>query len=658
MVLGQIGSISVLLALGLSIYGVIVGVLGAQRRDARLLSSARYAALTVFMALTVAVAVMEFALLTDDFSVGYVARGSSIASPIWIKVVTMWSGLEGSILFWAWVLSGYTAALAIFAANTPLRPWGLVVMQSVQIFFSGTIIFVTNPFTIIPNPPLDGPGPNALLQNHWMMAVHPVLMYLGIVGLTVPFAYAIAALITKRPGSEWMRETRTWTLIGWGFLTAAIVAGGWWSYEVLGWGGYWGWDPVENVIFLPWLTATAFIHSVQVQERRRMLKSWNVFLIVLTFSLSILATFLIRSGVLTSVHAFGDGPVGPVFLGAFVVTLLVSFGLVALRWDQLRDHAELDHPVSREGGFLLNNVLLLAITFAVLLGTIFPLIVEAFTGDKVTVGAPFFNQISVPILVALFALMGIGPLLPWRRAEHQSLLRNLLWLGLGALLSGGLAYVFGMRKIYPLLTVAFAGLNLVSLWLLISGSVSARSRSTGKNVFSVFTNYALDSRRRFGSMIVHFGVVVVALGIAGSSGYRLDTQFRLAPNEPVIFEGYELTFRRLYAQSLPSRVSEGAIIEVARNGRILAVLQPRINQFRNSSQAVTTPGVMYRPLEDVYLNLSDIDENGSFIIVRAVRSPLITWIWVGGLIMILGTGYALLPARVPAREVSQEMVPA
>ena len=642
----------------MSVYGVFAGVIGTRRGDANLVASARLSAVAVALALTVAMALLELALLTDDFSVGYVANTSSTASPVWVKVVTLWAALDGSILLWAWTLSLYTAALALFAPNTALRPWGLVVMQIVQIFFVGVVAFVTNPFTVVPVPPLDGPGPNPLLQNHWMMAVHPLLMYLGIVGLTVPFAYAIAALLTKRPGSEWMRETRLWTLIGWGFLSAAIVAGGWWSYEVLGWGGYWAWDPVENLIFLPWLTATAFLHSVQVQERRRMLKVWNIFLIVLTFNLSILSTFLIRSGVLSSVHSFGDGPVGPVFLVFFLFVTATTFGLVALRWDQLRDHAELDSPVSREGGFLLNNVLFTAITFAVLLGTLFPLIVEAFTGDKVTVGAPFFDRVSLPLWMAVLALMGIGPLLPWRRAEGQTLLKNIGWLSLGAVVSGLAAYLLGVRKVYPLLTIALSGYNLVSIGLLLFGAVRARRRVTGRKAVSVFKDYALENRRRFGSMIVHFGVVIIALGVAGSSGYRVDTQLKLTFGEPVSFQGYELTAMRLYTENLAHRSSQGAVIEVSQNGRRLEDLRPRINRFTNAEQTVTTPGVLYLPFEDVYLNLASIDESGDFIVVRAVRSPLITWIWLGGLVLVIGTAYALLPPRQRVAARQREVVTA
>jgi cytochrome c-type biogenesis protein CcmF len=656
--LGQLGSMSVLLALLLALYGAAVGILGAAKRDARFLTSARYAAFATFAALTTAVVVMEVALLTDDFSVQYVAQHSSVASPLWIKIVTLWAALEGSILLWAWILSGYTALLAATAPNTPLRPWALVTMQLVQVFFAGVVTLVANPFTVLPVAPLDGPGPNPLLQNHWMMAIHPVLMYLGFVGLTVPFAYAMAALITRRPGAEWITQTRRWTLVGWGFLTAGKIAGGWWSYEVLGWGGYWAWDPVENVSFLPWLTATAFIHSVQVQERRRMLKAWNILLITLTFALTILGTFLIRSGVLSSVHAFGDGPVGGVFLGFFIVIMLTSFSLLALRWEQIKDRAELDSPISREGAFMLVNVLFLALAFIVLLGTLFPLIVEALSGNRVTVGAPFFDTASLPFWMLIFALMGIGPLLPWRRAEHQTLIRNLMWMVGGAVVAGALAYLFGVRRVYPLLTVALAGYNLVSLALLLGGPLVMRSRVSGKSPLSYLSGYAIENRRRFGSMIVHFGVVVIALGIAGSGGYRVDTQFRANVGEPVAFGGYDLTVTGFFLEDRPDRISRGAMVQVARGERVFTELRPRINRFRNARQDVETPGVLYRPLEDVYLTVLVLDEDEGFAVMRAVQSPLVSWIWVGGVILAIGTAYSLMPQRRREAALAQEVAPA
>ena len=643
--LGQVGGSSVLLAVGIIIYAIVAGVLGAVRQDARLQTSARFAAVAALLATTTAVLVMEAALLTDDFSVKYVAEHSSSLSPLWVKIVTLWAALEGSVLLWAWLLTAYTAVLALNAPNNALRPWALVIMQVVQLFFVGVVATIANPFIVLANPPLDGPGPNPLLQNHWMMAVHPFLMYLGFVGLTVPFAFAMSALITRRPGSEWMSQTRAWTLTGWGFLSAAIIAGGWWSYEILGWGGYWAWDPVENVSFLPWLTATAFVHSVQVQERRRMLKAWNILLITLTFALTILGTFLTRSGVVSSVHAFGDGPVGPAFFVFFILVVLVSFGLLALRWDQVQDRAELDSPVSREGSYLLGNVLFLAMAFTVLLGTLFPLIVEAVTGNKVTVGAPFFNQVSIPIWLVVFALMGVGPLLPWRKADNQSLRVNLAWLVGGGVLTGLVAYLLGVQKLYPLLTVALAGYNLVSIGLLLSGAIRPRVRATRRSAASVFGQYALENRRRFGSLIVHFAVLVIALGVAGSGGYRVDEQVRIGLGESASFQGYELFAQDIFMERTPGRISSGGIVEVRRNGEVLTTMRPRNNLFAGSQQLVPTPAVYYTPLHDLYLNVSSVRPGQDHLILRAVQSPLVTWIWVGGFILALGTVYSLIPQR-------------
>jgi cytochrome c-type biogenesis protein CcmF len=641
---GTLGSAASAIALALALYAMVAGAVGAVRRDARLQTSARMTAVAVFLAATTAVVVMIAALLTDDFSVKYVAEHSRIDSPVWVKVVTLWAALEGSILLWAWLLTGYAAVMAVTTPNTILRPWALAIMQAVTVFFLGVVVLVANPFIVLAVPPLDGPGANPLLQNHWMMAVHPVLMYLGFVGLTVPFAFAMAALITRRPGTEWMAMTRRWTLAGWGFLTAAIISGGWWSYEVLGWGGYWAWDPVENVSFMPWLTATAFLHSVQVQERRRMLKSWNVLLIVLTFALSILGTFLTRSGVVSSVHAFGDGPVGPVFLGFFFVVALGSLGLVAWRWDQVRDRAELDAAVSREGAFLTVNVLFLAMTFAVLIGTLFPLIVEAINGARVTVGAPFFDQTSLPLWMLVLLLMGVGPLLPWRKAETQSLRRNLTLMTVAFAVAVVGALALGMRAVYPVLTIGLAGWNLASVALLLAGAVVPRARLARRGLAATTLRYAVEQRRKVGSMVVHLGVIVVALGIVGSSGYRTDVQVRLPYGERVAAAEYELEALRPFAEQIPGRTSVGVEVAVWQDDRLVQTLRPRINVFGQNSMAVPTAAVRYTFGHDLYLSVAGaIDPNADGVIVRVVRSPLIVWVWLGGVLMAIGTGWSLSP---------------
>ena len=642
--LGTLGSAASAIALALALYAMVAGAMGAVRRDARLQTSARLTAVAIFLATTTAIVVMIAALLTDDFSVKYVAEHSRIDSPVWVKVVTLWAALEGSILLWAWLLTGYAAVMATTTPNTVLRPWALAIMQAVTVFFLGVVVLVANPFIVLAAPPLDGPGANPLLQNHWMMAVHPVLMYLGFVGLTVPFAFAMAALITRRPGTEWMALTRRWTLTGWGFLTAAIISGGWGSYEVLGWGGYWAWDPVENVSFMPWLTATAFLHSVQVQERRRMLKSWNVLLIVLTFALSILGTFLTRSGVVSSVHAFGDGPVGPVFLGFFFVVAIASLGLVAWRWDQVRDRAELDAAVSREGAFLTVNVLFLAMTFAVLIGTLFPLIVEAFNGARVTVGAPFFDQTALPLWMTVLLLMGVGPLLPWRKAEDQSLRRNLAIMTVAFAVAVVGALALGMRAVYPVLTIGLAGWNLASVALLLAGAVVPRARLARRGLAATTLRYASEQRRKVGSMVVHLGVIVLALGIVGSSGYRTDVQVRLPYGERITAAEYELEALRPFAEQSTGRTSVGVEVAVWQGDRVVQTLRPRINVFGENSMAVPTAAVRYTFGHDLYLSVAGaVDPNADSVIMRVVRSPLIVWVWLGGLVMAIGTGWALSP---------------
>lgn len=644
--LGHLGSASVFLAFGLALYATVVGIIGARRRDARLQTSARLATVATFLVVATAVATMEAALLTNDFSVRYVAEHSRIASPVWVKVATMWAALQGSILLWTFLLTAYTALLAFTAPLSPLRPWALSIMSAVQVFFLMVVAFIVNPFQTLAVAPQDGPGPNALLQNNWMMAVHPVLMYLGFVGLTVPFAYAMAALITRRPGTEWMVQTRRWTLTGWGFLGAAIVAGGWWSFSVLGWGGYWAWDPVENVSFMPWLTATAFIHGVQVQERRRMLKSWNVLLIALTFCLSILGTFLTRSGVVSSVHAFAAGPVGPAFLAFFLVVTLFSFGLVALRWDDIRDRAELDAVVSREGGFLAGNILFLALTFAVLIGTLFPLLVQAINGQQVTVGPPFFDQVTLPLWMLVFLLMGIGPLLPWRRAEGSLLRRNLAFLAGGFVVSGGLALLLGMREIYPTLTVALAGYNLVSLGLLLGQVLVPRMRLSQRRPWAVLWSYAHESRRRVGSMIAHLAIIIIAVGVAFSSGYRVDQQLKIDYHKSATFQGYTLTPVDRFMERTASRISSGAVIRVSKDGKEVATLRPRTNIFGSSTQPVATPAILYTLTRDVYLNLDNtVGPNTDYVVLRAVDTPLVSWIWFGGVLLVIGIGVSLLPTR-------------
>ena len=390
---------------------------------------------------------MEIALLSHDFSVSYVARVGSRETPTYYTAISLWSSLEGSILFWGWILSAYGALVAFVnrKSDSRLIPFAQGVMGFVGLFFYGLLTGPANPFGAVFPVPANGPGPNPLLQNHPLMGLHPPMLYFGYVGLTVPFAFAIGALLSGKLDEEWIRLTRRWTVAAWAFLSVGIVAGAWWSYEVLGWGGYWAWDPVENASFLPWLTATAFVHSVMVQERRGMLKTWNLSLIIGTFLLTLFGTFLTRSGILDSVHAFTEGVIGPMFLAFIALIMIVSLVLIAWRSDRLHSPGSLDAVVSRESTFILNNLLFVAFTFTVLLGTTFPLIVEAANGNRVSVGPPYFNMVSIPIGVLLLFLMGVGPALPWRRTTPEKMKRTFLVPAVVGLATGLLGFVLGTR---------------------------------------------------------------------------------------------------------------------------------------------------------------------------------------------------------------------
>src|SRR5690606_7807764 len=438
-------------------------------------------------------------------SVSYVAQVGSRSTPLFFTVISLWSALEGSILFWGWVLAAYTAAAVYLHRDRPgpLVPCANATLLVIGAFFYMLLIGPANPFGRVWPVPLDGPGPSPLLQNHLLMAVHPPLLYLGYVGMSVPFAFAVGALLSGELDDGWIRMTRRWTIAAWSFLSIAIVAGMWWVYEVLGWGGYWGWDPVENASFMPWLTATAFLHSVMVQERRDMLKVWNLGLIVSTFLLTILGTFLTRSGIVSSVHAFAQGTIGYYFLGFIAIGLIASLALLAGRGEALRSEGALDAVASRETVFLVNNLLLTAFTFTVLLGTLFPIVAEAVRGVKVSVGAPFFNRMTVPLCVALLFLIGVGPALPWRRATADQLRRGLVPPAAAAVLVAGLSVVFGVRAFYTVLAFAFGAFALVANVNEFVTGVRARRRAHGEGVLTALARLVRSNPRRYGGYTAH-----------------------------------------------------------------------------------------------------------------------------------------------------------
>jgi cytochrome c-type biogenesis protein CcmF len=643
-----IGSSAVIAALAIASYGMIAAVVGVRRREAGLVRSARAAAYTCFGLLSVANVAMIYGLVTHDFSIDYVAQVGSRATPVFFTVISLWSALEGSILFWGWVLALY-AALAMWITRSKLGSLGAyanAVLLFVSAFFYLLLVGPANPFGLVSPAPLDGPGPNPLLQNHILMAIHPPLLYLGYVGMTVPFAFGIGALLSGRLDDTWLRVTRNWTIVAWSFLTLAIVAGMWWSYEVLGWGGYWAWDPVENASFMPWLTATAFMHSAMVQERRGLLRVWNMSLIISTFLLTILGTFLTRSGVISSVHAFGDGPIGAYFLGFIAITLVFSLVMVAGRSTELRSEGHLDNMASRETVFLLNNLLLTAFTFTVLLGTLFPILAEAARGVKVSVGAPFFNRMTIPVCVSLLFLVGVGPMLPWRVANVQELKRKLLIPSIAAVLTLAIAVTLGMRDFWGLLAFTFGAFSLLSNGQEFALGTAARRRAAGGSWPGALWGLMNANPRRYGGYTAHLGLITMAIGITASSVFRTEREATVRVGEMVQLREYSVRFDELWAEDQPHRFVVGSRFTVLVNGRDAGEMNPRLNYYRaRGSEPITTPAVRSRAHNDLYMNLLAFENDGSSATVNVIVEPLVVWIWIGSAVIAAGAFFSVWPRR-------------
>jgi cytochrome c-type biogenesis protein CcmF len=635
----QLGSIGVLAGFATALAAVATLGYGLVTRKGDVLQVARHYAWIILGAAVLTVVAMERALITRDFTVEFVARNGSSRTPALFNVATLWSALEGSIILWALVLAGYIAAVAFKFRDRlrdPLVGWALLTMFAVALFFFGLMlprIGAADPFTSF-DPPVgyDGPGPNPLLQNHVLMAFHPPMLYLGYVGFTVPFAFAIAALATGRVGEGWLVETRRWTLFAWGFLTVGIILGAWWSYEVLGWGGYWGWDPVENASLLPWLTGTAYLHSVMIQERRGMLRVWNLSLLCATFALTILGTFLTRSGVLESVHAFTESAIGPILLGFFLVVVLVTLTLIGWRGDRLRAPGRIDSPLSREASFLANNVVFALFAFVVLLGTTFPLFVEALDDEQLSVGRPFFDVFGQAAAVLLLFLMAVAPVLPWRKTTPSTLAQRLFWPAWGGTAVVVLAVVSGARGFTPLLAFGLAGFAAGSA---IRQLVLASRRQGWRGLVG----------RANGGMVVHIGVVVLAVGVAASGSYSTQRDVRLDEGQAATVAGHTVRYLGATSEELAEKTVVGARVEVD-GGQ---VYEPRLNIFeasaeRSSGQPIQTPSVRTGPIDDVYLVLLSAP-SGDSVSLRVIVQPLVAWLWVGGVLMALGTILAAWPGR-------------
>jgi len=656
--MSQIGSFALLLALALAAYSLVAGGLALGRPGAgseRLGETARRAGSAVFATVFLAAVVLVISAFSDDFSIAYIFHHSNRDLPGPYKFATLWSGQEGSLLFWSLLLSAYGLVLRLrHKTDSRLFAHASVIIAAVQVFFLLLLNFAAHPFAVMQGSlPADGNGLNPLLQ-YPEMVIHPPMLYLGYVGFTVPFAFALGALIMKYPGEKWIHITRRWTMVTWGFLTCGIFLGAHWAYSVLGWGGYWGWDPVENASLMPWLTGTAFLHSVMMQEKRGMLKTWNMWLIFSTFMLSIFGTFLTRSGVVSSVHAFAQSSIGDWFISFLALILAVCLYFYVENRSHLRSEHKLESLLSRESSFLFNNLLLLVACFTVLWGTLFPVLSEWVQGNKVSVGPPFFNRVNVPVALLLLLLTAVGPLLAWRKTSFESLKRNFMGPALGALLAGAVLVIFGMQPwrdisyVYSLMTIMLAvlvGLTVMSEFVR-GGRVIAQKSEQGLLVSMV--QLTRRNTRRYGGYIVHFGVIVIMIGFAGAA-FNQDQEKEMGYGDKLQIGPYTLVCRSYTQDDNPNYGSEWAVMDVFKGRKQITTMTPERRFYKASQQISTMPTVHSTAKEDLYLVYEGINQDTGRPIIKAHLNPLVMWIWVGVWTMIIGTIVALIPNAVPVR---------
>jgi cytochrome c-type biogenesis protein CcmF len=663
----QLGSFALLLALACSAYCVVAGIIGIVSNRffaVALAETARRAGIVAFALVFLAAMILVVAAFENDFSIAYIVHHSNRDLPAPYKFATLWSGQEGSLLFWALLLSAYGMVLRLrYKTDVRLFAYASAVVAAVQVFFLLLLTFAARPFAVTQGTtPADGNGLNPLLQ-YPEMVIHPPMLYLGYVGFTVPFAFALGALAMRDRGEKWIRITRRWTMVTWGFLTCGIFLGAHWAYSVLGWGGYWGWDPVENASLMPWLTGTAFLHSVMMQEKRGMLKMWNIWLVFATFWLAILGTFLTRSGIISSVHAFAQSSIGDWFAWFLAITLLVFIFFFFKNKSQLRSEHRLESIVSRESSFLFNNLLFFLLCFTVLWGTWFPKISELVQGNKVTVGAPFYNRVAIPVALLLLLLTAVGPLLAWRKTSLESLRRNFMWPAIGAIgvalllmiTPQGWGSPFGLR---PWQDISyFYSLTAITLSVLVALTVVSEfyrggrviSKHTGQNIFASMVQLIHRNTRRYGGYIVHFGVVVVIIGFAGAA-FNQEKENEMGYGDKMTIGSYTLVCRSYTDDDAPNYASEWAVLDVYKGGRQIATMTPERRFYKASRQTSTMPDIRSTLGEDLYLVFEGLNPDNGHPILKAHLNALVMWIWIGVWNMLIGTVLALIPnAPAPVR---------
>jgi cytochrome c-type biogenesis protein CcmF len=649
--MAALGQICIVGAFGLALYAIVSSVVGVRLKTRELVASGQHAAWGVTALITAAALTLLTAFAVHDFSLRYVWEHSSRAMSMDLVLAAFYSGQQGSLLYWAWTLSIFSA-IVLWQQRKPgphriFMPYVVAVLMSIAAFMTLLLGFVASPFEALPRPPADGVGLNPLLYDEGMR-IHPPMLLAGLMSWSVPFAFAIAALATGKLGNEWVAVSRRYAMVAWVILGLGNVLGAWWAYHVLGWGGYWGWDPVENVALMPWLVGTAFIHSIQMQERRGMLKAWNVLLIMVAFFLSIFGTFVVRSGILASVHAFALSAIGPYFLTFLAFVIGGSLVLFFTRLPRMRADNQLDSLLSREASFLMNNLLFLGVTFAIFWGTIYPLVAEALADQKVSVGPPYFKQVAGPLLGALLLLMGIGPLMPWRGASREHLINNFLIPVGGTVVGLAVLFPVGIRDPFALLGF---GLCLFVLGTILQEFVRgalARNRATGENYVAALGNLIRRNNRRYGGYIVHLAILLIGAGAVGSQVYQQQTQAVLAPGQSVSLGNYTITANGTQTLTPPGvRVVQGVL---AVNGQDL---RPERQFFDNFPQQPSTRvGLRSTPFEDLYVVLAGWEGDGptASLSLAVFINPLVSWIWAGGVLLLLGTLVTLWPMPVPSRQ--------
>jgi cytochrome c-type biogenesis protein CcmF len=663
----QIGEVALWVAFILGLWGAVLAFAGGRRGLGSWVLSAERSVYAVFGLLIVASGAIIAAFVRNEYGYKYVAGYSNRELSLFYKITGLWAGQTGSLVFWALLLALFSSIVVWQnrRKNREFMPYVSGTLLVVLSFFLGVVLFASNPFQLMDFTPADGRGLNPQLQNYWM-TIHPPTLYLGFTAFTVPFAFAVSALLSGRLDTRWITTTRRWTLLAWFFLTNGIIFGMMWAYVELGWGGYWFWDPVENASLLPWLTGTAFLHSVMIQEKRGMLKMWNVLLILATFLLSIFATFLTRSGLIESVHSFAQNlTISWIFLGFLSFLVISSAVLVWLRRDAFQPENRLESAVSREGAFLLNNLVFIAAMLTVLWGTMFPLISEGLTGDKITVGPPFFNRVNIPLGLLLLGLLGIGPVIAWRKATGRNLVRNFSTPVGVALAVGAILWLTGVRHTYALLTFVLGAFTMTTIVVEFWKGTRARARIEGEGLALAFVHLMERNRRRYGGYVVHAGFVVMFMGFAGAA-YDVEKQVSLRPGEQMKIASpfghtYTLTYQAMSAYPATNMTKVIASVDVAKNGRPVGVLTAEKRSYRQREEVASEVGIRRAWNEDLYLILAGIDDiNGvvqgtnprPIVTFRVLVQPLVPWIWIGGLIMAIGTLVALWPGAEPARPVA------